>query len=107
MSRPLKEMDGMAASLIIEFESGTFTGWVHLHNGYYAGDFPGPRRDDQGNDQRGCLTHTRPSPDRPETVAQTKAERARQVLEGVAVDAKNRAERAPGEQRRASWTPRS
>lgn len=29
----------MAASLIIEEESGTCTGWVHPHNGYYAGDF--------------------------------------------------------------------
>ena len=29
----------MAASLIIEEESGTYTGQVHPHNGYYAGDF--------------------------------------------------------------------
>ncbi len=29
----------MAASLIIEEESGTCTGWAHAHNGYYAGDF--------------------------------------------------------------------
>jgi hypothetical protein len=29
----------MAASLIIEEESGTSRGWVHPHNGYYAGDF--------------------------------------------------------------------
>lgn len=29
----------MAASLIIEEESGTWTGWIHPHNGYYAGDF--------------------------------------------------------------------
>jgi hypothetical protein len=29
----------MAASLIIEEESGTCRGWVHPHNGYYAGDF--------------------------------------------------------------------
>ncbi len=29
----------MAASLIIESESGTCAGWVHRHNGYYAGDF--------------------------------------------------------------------
>ncbi len=32
-------MDDMAASLIIEEESGTWTGWIHPHNGYYAGDF--------------------------------------------------------------------
>jgi hypothetical protein len=29
----------MAASISIEQESGTFTGRVHPHNGYYAGDF--------------------------------------------------------------------
>ena len=29
----------MAASLIIEEESGAWTGWIHPHNGYYAGDF--------------------------------------------------------------------
>jgi hypothetical protein len=29
----------MAASIPIEQESGTFTGRVHPHNGYYAGDF--------------------------------------------------------------------
>lgn len=32
----------MAASLIIEEESGTYTGRArHEHNGYYAGDFSG------------------------------------------------------------------
>jgi hypothetical protein len=29
----------MAASLVIEEESGTTTGRIHPHNGYYAGDF--------------------------------------------------------------------
>ena len=29
----------MAASIIIEQESGKYTGRVHPHNGYYAGDF--------------------------------------------------------------------
>ena len=29
----------MAASLIIVEESGTWTGCIHPHNGYYAGDF--------------------------------------------------------------------
>jgi hypothetical protein len=29
----------MAASRIIEQESGTYTGRRHPHNGYYAGDF--------------------------------------------------------------------
>jgi hypothetical protein len=31
----------MAASLVIEEESGTSQGWTHPHNGYYAGDFSG------------------------------------------------------------------
>ena len=35
----LNGVDDMAASLIIEVESGPCTGWVHPHNGYYAGDF--------------------------------------------------------------------
>ena len=35
----------MAASLVIEEESGTSTGRVHAHNGYYAGDFSNPRYD--------------------------------------------------------------
>ncbi|MFC5262075.1 hypothetical protein ACFPJ1_08135 [Kribbella qitaiheensis] len=34
----MTEVDDMAASLIIEEESGTWTGWIHPHNGYYAGD---------------------------------------------------------------------
>ena len=29
----------MATSLVIEEERGTCTGYVHPHNGYYAGDF--------------------------------------------------------------------
>jgi hypothetical protein len=29
----------MARSLVIEEESGTYTGRRHPHNGYYAGDF--------------------------------------------------------------------
>ena len=29
----------MAASMILEAESGTWTGSIHPHNGYYAGDF--------------------------------------------------------------------
>ena len=35
----------MADSRIIEEESGTTTGRVHAHNGYYAGDFSSPRYD--------------------------------------------------------------
>lgn len=33
----------MAASRIVELESGTWTGRRHSHNGYYAGDFWTPR----------------------------------------------------------------
>ena len=33
----------MAATIFIEQESGTSRGWVHPHNGYYAGDFSGRR----------------------------------------------------------------
>ena len=29
----------MARALVIEEDSGTCRGWVHPHNGYYAGDF--------------------------------------------------------------------
>jgi len=31
----------MATALIIEEESGTCSGFMHPHNGYYAGDFHG------------------------------------------------------------------
>lgn len=35
----------MATSRVIEEESGTTTGRIHAHNGYYAGDFSSPRYD--------------------------------------------------------------
>jgi hypothetical protein len=35
----------MAASMFLELESGTATGRVHPHNGYYAGDFSTPRHE--------------------------------------------------------------
>ncbi len=35
----------MAASIYIEVESGTYSGRVHPHNGYYAGDFSSPRHE--------------------------------------------------------------
>jgi hypothetical protein len=39
-SRLTEGNDVMAASRIIEEESGTYTGRIrHAHNGYYAGDF--------------------------------------------------------------------
>jgi hypothetical protein len=42
----------MAASILIEQESGTYTGRPHPHNGYYAGDFWGPRHGAQSPDPR-------------------------------------------------------
>ena len=46
----------MAATLIIEVETGTYVGSPHPHNGYYAGDFsrfplpggPGDSEDGRG-----------------------------------------------------------
>ena len=35
----------MAATIFVEVESGTCSGRVHPHNGYYAGDFSTSRRD--------------------------------------------------------------
>jgi hypothetical protein len=35
----VKDVDEMASSMIIETESGTFTGKHNSHDGYYAGDF--------------------------------------------------------------------
>jgi hypothetical protein len=40
--KPREEVGTMAASIIIEVESGTSTGRVHSHDGYYAGDFSSP-----------------------------------------------------------------
>ena len=31
----------MAMPIYTEIETGTSTGWIHHHNGYYAGDFFG------------------------------------------------------------------
>ena len=49
----------MAASRIIEQESGTFTGRLHPHNGYYAGDFSAPSYETRSNAAR----HHRTGPD--------------------------------------------
>jgi hypothetical protein len=35
----------MAATIFTEVETGTCSGRVHPHNGYYAGDFSTSRRD--------------------------------------------------------------
>jgi hypothetical protein len=42
----------MATSRLIEFETGTTTGWIHPHNGYDAGDFSTPRHEIQTNVER-------------------------------------------------------
>ena len=42
----------MAASIDTEYESGTDTGCVHAHNGYYAGDFSGLRHGTRNSDTR-------------------------------------------------------
>jgi hypothetical protein len=34
----------MARALVIEEERGTCRGYLHQHNGYYAGDFSSPSR---------------------------------------------------------------
>jgi hypothetical protein len=41
----LREVNTMAASIFVEQETGTYSGRVHPHNGYYAGDFSAPRQD--------------------------------------------------------------
>jgi hypothetical protein len=45
-------VDDMAATRIIEQESGTYSGRVHPHNGYYAGDFSGLRHGTRNSDTR-------------------------------------------------------
>ena len=47
------------ASRIIEQESGTFTGRLHQHNGYYAGDFSDPSYETHSKEAR----HHRTGPD--------------------------------------------
>jgi hypothetical protein len=37
------EVSTMAATIFVEVESGTCSGRVHPHNGYYAGDFSSQR----------------------------------------------------------------
>ena len=39
----------MAASIWVEEESGTYSGRVHPHNGYYATDFSSLRHDVPGS----------------------------------------------------------
>jgi hypothetical protein len=44
-NQPNQEVSTMAATIFTEVESGTCSGRVHPHNGYYAGDFSTSRRD--------------------------------------------------------------
>ena len=39
VKKPNQEVITMAATIFAEVESGTCSGRVHPHNGYYAGDF--------------------------------------------------------------------
>jgi hypothetical protein len=43
--KPQPEVSAMAATIFTEVETGTCSGRVHPHNGYYAGDFSTSRRD--------------------------------------------------------------
>jgi hypothetical protein len=43
--KPQQEVSTMAATIFTEVETGTCSGRVHPHNGYYAGDFSTSRRD--------------------------------------------------------------
>jgi hypothetical protein len=38
----------MAATIPVEVETGTYSGRVHPHNGYYAGDFTSSRTGHRG-----------------------------------------------------------
>jgi hypothetical protein len=46
----------MAATIPVETDSGTYSGRVHPHNGYYAGDFSSARS--------GRTAHSGDSPER-------------------------------------------
>jgi hypothetical protein len=48
----------MAATIFVEVESGTCSGRVHPHNGYYAGDFSTQRYDAPESAQRGSSAPT-------------------------------------------------
>jgi hypothetical protein len=44
----------MAATIPVETESGTYSGRVHPHNGYYAGDFSTSRTGHTGAQGSTC-----------------------------------------------------
>ena len=44
-TQPDQEVSTMAATIFTEVETGTCSGRVHPHNGYYAGDFNTSCRD--------------------------------------------------------------
>ena len=45
----------MAATIPVEVESGTYSGRVHPHNGYYAGDFSPSRTQRRGARTGDCV----------------------------------------------------
>lgn len=55
---PHQEVSSMAATIIVEMESGTCSGRVHPHNGYYAGDFSTQRYPRPGTGQRASSSPT-------------------------------------------------
>jgi hypothetical protein len=48
VTKAIEKEQVMAHSLVIEEESGTCRGWVHPHNGYYAGNFSTARQTGPG-----------------------------------------------------------
>jgi hypothetical protein len=57
----MKEVDEMAASLVIEHEVGTWSGQIHPHKGYYAGNFSSApqqsQRSELPKEQQHCAGH--------------------------------------------------
>jgi hypothetical protein len=56
--KPNQEVSIMAATIFVEVESGTCSGRVHPHNGYYAGDFSTQRYHAPDAPQRGSSAPT-------------------------------------------------
>ncbi|HET6920739.1 MAG TPA: hypothetical protein VFI46_14925 [Jiangellaceae bacterium] len=52
----------MAATISIEQETGTSRGWVHPHNGYYAGDFARPPQPRTSNGVTSAVSRSRAYP---------------------------------------------
>ena len=56
--KPNQEVSTMAATIFVEVESGTCSGRMHPHNGYYAGDFSTQRYHEPETTQRGSNAPT-------------------------------------------------